>query len=206
MTLQHAILFAAFWTAVARYRGGKPLRFVAALGLGALLAHLGWGLLHADHARDPLAAGLDPTAGFSVLFVPLGLLALERSAAALRALPLALAVARAGCLVAGCCAGPHGEPVPALEIAGWIALHAAAARTPDAAVPPLVLAGFGALRLLLEPLRAAPPLGPPVVPAEALAAAWLVLALALALQPASSSWRTLTPASRSRSSATSPSG
>lgn len=205
MTLQHAFLFAAFWTGVARYRGERPLRFVAGLGLGALLAHVGWRLLQADPARDPLAAGLDPAAGFSLLFVPLGLLVCERSAAALRALPLALAVARAGCLAAGCCAGPHGEPVPALEIAGWIALHVAARRAPDSAVAPLVLAGFGALRLLLEPLRAAPSLGPPVVPVEALAAAWLVLGLALALQ-ASSSWRTFTPASRSRSSATSPSG
>ena len=105
--------FGAFWVAVLgrgpTHAGGR--RLVLGLALGALLAVLG------DQAFHP------GDLGFSVLFVPLGLLvaAAFRSTAerrdaclrdSLRGLPAALALARVGCLAAGCC-----QPVPA-QIAG----------------------------------------------------------------------------------------
>ncbi len=38
---------------------------------------------------------------------------------------------------------------------------------------PAVLAGFGLIRLAIEPLRAMPPLGEPLFPAAWIAAAWI---------------------------------
>ena len=146
------------------YRGTRPSRFVAGLALGAACAHAGWALLHLDEVRAHPWALLDPTTGFAVLFVPLGLAALERSAAAFAALPLALAVARLGCLAAGCCHGPAGEPTPLAEVTGLVALHFAVRRLPSCGILPAVLVGFGLLRLVLEPWRAQPPLGPPAMP------------------------------------------
>ncbi len=188
---------AAFWTALFLYtrraHPARPLRFACALALGAALAHGGWLLLHipvlwpALRARPELL--LDPSLGFCMLFVPLGPLLLERSGAAFASLPLALAIARLGCLAAGCCqglptalpwavAGRH--PTALYEIAGWLALNGAISRADARFAAPLVLAGFGALRLLIEPLRSAPPLGAPVVPPAALAGAWLAVAAGLA--------------------------
>ena len=195
--LQPVAWSAAFWIALFVYRGARrrprPLRFACALGLGALLAHAGWLLLHARSIWPALRARpgllLDPSLGFCVLFLPLGLLLLERSAAAFASLPLALAVARLGCLAAGCCLGTPTSapwalaglhPTALYEVAGLLALHVAAARTDPRFAAPLVLGGIGALRLAIDPLRAAPPLGAPVLPPAAIAAAWLVLAAALA--------------------------
>jgi len=194
-------------------------RHVLGLGLGAVLAHLAWALLHLrDVAAHPEALA-NPTVGYTVLGLPLGMLATvpwrapvrRRTAylaAAFAPLPFALAVARLGCLAVGCCHGtptqlPWGIPLaeaaaaapPALlratsvhptglyEIAGLLALGLAARRAPRAWVAPAVLAGFGALRLAVEPWRAAPPLGPPLVPPSLLAAGWLLAAALLLPSP-----------------------
>jgi len=195
--LQPIAWCAAFWTALFLYtrraRPARPLRFTCALALGAALAHAGWLLLHVPVIWPALRARpgllLDPSLGFCVLFVPLGPLLLERSAAAFASLPLALAVARLGCLAAGCCHGTPTEapwavaglhPTALYEIAGWLALHGVVSRAEAHFVAPLVLGGIGALRLLIDPLRAAPPLGAPIVPPATIAAAWLALAAALA--------------------------
>ena len=195
--LQPLAWCAAFWTALFLYtrraHPARPLRFACALALGAVLAHAGWLLLHlpvlwpALRARPGLL--LDPSLGFCVLFVPLGPLLLERSAAAFASLPLALAVARLGCLAAGCCqglptalpwavAGRH--PTALYEIAGWLVLNGAVSRADARFATPLVLGGLGALRLLIEPLRSAPALGAPVVPPAAIAGAWVAIAAGLA--------------------------
>jgi hypothetical protein len=179
--LQPVLWSAAFWTALwlyARRAGARPARFGFALALGAAFAHAGWLLLHAPQTWPALPArpGLlvDPLLGSCVLFLPLGPLLLERSPAAFASLPLALAVARLGCLAAGCCQGAR-----VFEIAGLLALHRAVGGAGALAVP-IVLGGIGALRLLLDPFRAEPPLGAPLVPASAIAAAWIFVAAALA--------------------------
>lgn len=163
----------SFWVALAGYRGTRNARFVAALGLGAVLAHLGWALLHAAEVARHLLALLDLRAGYCVLFLPLGLIALERSAAAWRALLPALAVARIGCLVAGCCGGPAGEPTTLLEAIAYLATYAALVRCPDRLVLSGFAVAFGSIRLLVEPLRATPALGEPGVPAALLALTWI---------------------------------
>ena len=105
LPLHTAILFAAFWTAVLLYRGTRPLRFVAGLAAGASCAHLGWAALHwTEVSRHPEAI-LDPSLGYCVLFFPLGPLLFAPQAPSWRTLPLVLAVARLGCVAAGCCGG-----------------------------------------------------------------------------------------------------
>jgi hypothetical protein len=123
---------------------------------------------------------LDPAEGFCVLFVPLGPLLLAPWGTAFSTLPLAIAVARLGCLAAGCCGGANGEPTPLYEIAGLVALHTAVWKVPDRWVTPAVLAGLGLVRLAVEPWRAAPPLGEPMVSAATIAALWVALGLFLA--------------------------
>ncbi len=179
----------------------ESARFVLGLALGAALAHLGWVLLYADRVWMHSWLWVDPARGFTVLWLPLGPLvtapwragAAARTrylAAAFASLPLALAAARVGCLFAGCCHGiptqlPWGvalagelaprHPTPLYEIAGFLGLHFAARAAPDPRVAPLVLIGFGLLRLGVEPWRAQPPLGAPLVPAWLLAAAWVAV-------------------------------
>ncbi len=198
--MQIVLLFAAFWVAVFQFRrhGPEPkesLRFVLGLGLGAVLAHLVWALLNLPQVIQPPWAFLDPTTGFTVLAVPLGLLVTAAGAPgrylsmALASLPLTLATARVGCLFAGCC---HGTPLPfdslrvhptsLYEIVGLLALHYVVRRAPARVRLPLVLGGLGGIRLLVEPFRAAPPLGEGLLPAWLLAAAWLGLGLGLALR------------------------
>ncbi len=178
--LQLLALFGAFWAAVLSYRGDRPVRFVGGLALGAFFAHLGWALLH-----WPVPGGarglLDPT-GFTVLFLPLGLVLLAPGAAAWRALPRALAVARAGCMAGGCCGGiaaPWGglHPTPLYEIASLLLLHLGLRRLPDRWVGPAFLAGFGLLRLLVEPWRAPPALGEPWIAAAWIAGCWVAVGL-----------------------------
>lgn len=163
------------------------VRAALALALGALCAHLGWAALYAHLVREDPASLLAPI-GFSVLFVPLGLLAAtpwraprdERDAflaAAFGALPLALASARLGCIAAGCC-GPL--VAVGLDAAGLVALHALVRSAPRRWTASLVMMGFGALRLAIEPLREEPSLGAPLVPAALLAAGWVALGVALA--------------------------
>ena len=207
-------LSAAFWVALALYRrenAAETGRFAVGLVLGALCAHLGWALLHVDRIAAEPRAWLWP-AGWSVLFVPFGLLAatpwhrgrarrerfLGSSAASL---PLALATARLGCVAVGCCHGlpadpPFGvrlggdalarHPTPLYDIAGLLLLHVAARRVSPPQTAPFVLAGFGLLRLVIEPWRAESPLGPPMAPPSGIAGLWLALGLAGAM---AASWR-----------------
>jgi hypothetical protein len=174
-----ALLSTALWIAASGYRGERPLRFLSGLALGATLSHLGWGALHWSYLRSQPLVLLDPLAGHWVLLVPLGPLLLAREAASWRALPAALAAARAGCLPVGCCyarIGAWGVPLGALlEMAAMLALHAALGRATDRRAPPLFLLGFGLTRLALEPWRAAPPLdsgGAALALAWAAAGAW----------------------------------
>jgi hypothetical protein len=184
--LQRAALCGAFWTAVWLYRGDRPARFVTGLVLGAGLAHLGWSLLHLPVVPAHPGTLLDVSRGFSVLFVPLGVLLLTPNAAALATLPLGLAVARLGCVAAGCCHGPHGEPTPIVEIGGLAMLHAGIRCLPERWVVPTVLAGVGLVRLVTEPWRGTPPLGVPLVAPAALAALWAAAGLASAAVVAAS--------------------
>jgi hypothetical protein len=129
-----AALCAAFWAALAGFRPharGAALRFVAGLALGAALARAG-GLLLAPAGVLLLA----PVRGRGAY--------LER---ALPALPLALGVAKLGCVAAGCCAAAAGEAAGfagvALLAPRLAARHAAAAS----------LAGIAAVRLAALPFR-----------------------------------------------------
>jgi hypothetical protein len=227
-------LLLAFWVAIAQWLREREReasgRFVLGLALGAAFAHLGWALLHARALAAAPQAVLDVSRGFCVLFVPTGLLAVApwrrgRGARdaflgpALRSLPLALATARVGCLAAGCClgtatsvawgvevGGARVHATPLYEIAGLLLLHLAARRAPLRLAGPAVLAGVGAVRLAVEPVRARPGLGDPLVPASALALAWIAIGLALALRRAPRGRRSLyCPFSlRSRSDFSSP--
>jgi hypothetical protein len=216
-TLQLVCLSCSFWVALAIYGWHAPdaVRMGVGLALGATFAHFGWLILHVDRvATEPLAWVAQP-AGFCVLFVPLGPLAAapwrepiaERTrflAASFAALPLALATARLGCLAAGCCEGvptalPWGlparsggppllHPTALYEIVGLVVLHGFVARAPRPRIAPVFfLVGFGALRLLVDPFRAPPRLGPPLVPARVLALLCCGAGLA-GLWPHAASW------------------
>ncbi len=178
--VQLLFLGAAFWVAIAHYRAPNPTRFGAGLALGAVLAHIGWRLLLGPGMTRSPGASFEPCVGvgFSVLFLPIGPLLLTPSAAAFRILPLALAVARAGCLAAGCCHGPDGEPLPIAEIVGLLALHRTMLRLRGEQVVPCALVGLGVLRLGIEPLRASPIRLEPLLPPEWIAGAWIALGLA----------------------------
>jgi len=192
----------AFWMAILGYlrRGGTAetgSRFVASLVLAAASAHLGWALLHLDVLMVHPRALLNPAAGHSVLFAPLGVLALaprrrgarERYlAAALGSLPLAFAVARLGCLACGCCHGLEGalgtHPTRLYEIAGLLGLAEWTRRLPAAWVGPATLSGFGTLRLVTEPFRAPSPLGEPLIAPAALGVVWIAVGSAMAVAAA----------------------
>lgn len=204
-TLQMLSLVTAFWVAVLGFATRTPeprwgVRFVLGLGLAGWLAHVGWAFLNLPAVLEHPWAFLDPSTGYTVLAVPLGLLATvpwaEPSAgrrayraASLGSLPFALAVAKLGCLAAACCHGAptslpwgitlHGlpplrHPTPLYEIGGFVALGFVTRRLPREWVAPAVLAGIGAIRIAVEPWRADPPLGPPLVPSSAIAALWVV--------------------------------
>jgi hypothetical protein len=134
VTLYEAALCAAFWVALAGFRPRAPrdaARFVLGLAAGAALAR-GGGLLLAP-------AGV-------LLLTPLH----ERGAylaRALPALPAAFAVAKLGCLAAGCCSAAAGE---ALGFAGVALL---ARRSAPRQAARAALAGIAAVRLAVLPLR-----------------------------------------------------
>lgn len=207
---------AAFGAAVLGFaaRQQRPrhgVRFVAGLALGAALGPLAWAALHPGALRAQPWIWTDPTLAYTVLPLPLGCLALApwRSgsrarvgflAASLGSLPLALAVARLGCLASGCCHGPPASapwgvaldvgpvpvhPTPLYEAAAWVVVFALLRRLPADRVPGAFLASFALVRLVLTPWRAEPPLGPPVLPGAALAALWLLAGLALLYRPGS---------------------
>jgi hypothetical protein len=129
-----AALCAAFWVALWRFDAvrASALRFVAGLALGALFARAG-GLLFAP-AGLLLAAPLVAPARASFL------------SAALPTLPLAFAIAKLGCLVAGCCAAAG------VEAFGFAAVGVAVRASPRFGAG-LALAGIGAVRLATLPLR-----------------------------------------------------
>jgi hypothetical protein len=213
---------AAFWLCVVAFRSrststAECSRFVVGLVLGAAAARCGWALLHLDRIASSPQALLDPAAGFSSLFVPLGPLTSASWGAtrearqsflaeALHVLPLGLAVARLGCLAAGCCGGIALEsplaiagvtvtdhPVPVYEAAGLLALYLAARRMPARFVVATVLAAFGGLRLLLEPLRAA---SEGSMAVEIVCSSWIVLGVSLGRHEASRRRRGLRPSVR----------
>jgi hypothetical protein len=189
----------AFWMAIFDYlrRGGRAEtgpRFVASLALAAAAAHLGWALLHLEEVISEPRALWNPAAGHSVLFAPLGVLALaprgraarERYLApALGSLPRAFAVARLGCLARGCCHGITGafggHPTPLYEIAGLLCLAGWTRRLPAAWVGPVTLSGFGTLRILTEPFRAPASLGEPLIAPAALGVGWIAIGSAMAV-------------------------
>jgi membrane protease YdiL (CAAX protease family) len=150
--LQPVFLAAAFWVALAGVAPSLQRRAAVGLVLGAALAYAGPALLRAD---------LRPFASASVLFVPFGVLAAAPArgdprrvrylAASFLALLPALAVARAGCWVRGCC---YAGGSAGVEIASILLLYAVARRWPAAAVAPRVLALLLLLRGALWPLRA----------------------------------------------------
>jgi prolipoprotein diacylglyceryltransferase len=214
-TLRLLAWSAAFWTALhlsgREWAGPRRIspedRIRLALGfvLGALAARAGFFSLHAEALLQRPRLLLDFGTGYSVLFVPLGLLfaapwrrggpALSAHlGAGLAALPLALAVARLGCFAAGCCLGlptrlawglrwtPAAVPVHPLalyEVAGLSGLAAGLERVPRRLRPGLALAGVAGLRLALAPLRAPSPLGAPALAPAWIAACWIVLGLVL---------------------------
>jgi len=168
--LQIAAWCSAFWLAVGLHarRSGEPrerVRFVAALGMGALLARAGHGLLWGEPGWM-----LDSGSAFSILFLPFGVVALAPHAAAFASLPLALALARLGCLPAGCCRGGAGELLPAFEATAWVAAHLVLARSAPERVPERFAFAFGGLRLAQTPWR--PPVSAVVTP-ELVAVVWL---------------------------------
>jgi hypothetical protein len=172
--LQLAAWCAAFWLAALLHTRREPrrcarVRFAVALGLGALLARVGHGLLFESAGR-----ALDLRESFSVLFLPLGVVALAPSPAAFSALPLALAIARLGCVAAGCCRGVGGEPLPLFEASALALLHPILARGDEDAAAGRFAFAFGGLRLLESPWRPAVAGGAAATP-ELVALGWIAL-------------------------------
>lgn len=178
-----AFLFGAFWVAVGMYRGRDPWRFLGALVAGASFAHIGWIVLQDSSAVAPPRALLDLTTGYSILFFPLGpLLLSRRDPAAWKNLPLALAVARAGCWWTGCCRGVDtawgNHPMVLYEIFLMALLYLLLRTIPRQSVGWVFLLGFGSARLVIEPFRIS---SATLVPVEWLAGSWVVVAMIWAI-------------------------
>jgi hypothetical protein len=185
VAIQTLALIAAFWTALARCRPRAevaPQRYLVALASGAAATHFGWALLHPLWIQLHPALLIDPTAGFCTLFLPLGVGIVSRAPELWRALPHALAVARLGCVIAGCCRGSDGEMTPLIEIAGLAMLHRELHRAAKPWVVPGFLIGFGAIRLGVEPWRTASPIPGSLDLAAWIALGWVVLGAGVATQ------------------------
>jgi hypothetical protein len=203
VSLQIIALIGAFWTALAGCRTrseASSLRCVVALASGAAATHLGWALLHPLWLRLHPTWLLDPGAGFCTLFLPLGIGLVTRDPGLWRSLPRALAVARLGCVMAGCCHGLHGERTPAIEIAGLAILHRELQRARKHWTVPAFLIGFGSIRLAVEPWRAPPPIPGSLDIAGWIALGWVGLGVGVAVQLVARS--APTPASPARGSRT----
>jgi hypothetical protein len=190
---QSIFLFAAFWLAVASFHGPYGTRFILGLALGSGLTRVAWAGLHFDKWTEAPWSLVDATGGFCVLALPLGFLlvapygaspwfAQAYRASAARALAPALAMSRIGCCWVGCCGGlvsgvGFTHSVAGYEVLAWTVLALALRRVSDAQAPGLFLFAFGALRLLLEPLRATPPLGEPGVEIGLIASLWMGVGL-----------------------------
>jgi len=169
---------AAFWLALwlhGRIVPGRTGRFALALLLGAALTRAGHALVFEADARALLELG----AGVSILFLPLGVLLLAPTPAGFASLPLPLAVARLGCVAAGCCRGDNGEPMALAEAAALLILHFAIGRTPPRLALPVFAMTFGGVRLLEQPWRAESMQSSALLSPTAVAVAWLAAGLAL---------------------------
>ncbi|MBW2382576.1 MAG: prolipoprotein diacylglyceryl transferase [Deltaproteobacteria bacterium] len=218
LTPRTIFLCAAFWAAVVAWRGTQGGgRFVVGLAAGAVMARVGWSLLHARSVVMHPEWLLDPLSGHSLLFVPLGplLLAYCRRAvgrddaflaASWRTLPCALATARLGCVAAGCCSGVPIEwaglrelelrhPVAAYEIALWLVLAVSLARGSAHRVLCGFPLGFGMVRLLVEPWRAGVVGLEPTLPAWSLGVGWIVFGVVLCVRPLAVMARSYSPSS-----------
>lgn len=173
--LQLAAWSAAFWLALWLHarRTADPVqraRFALALGVGALFARAGHSLLWSHPMRV-----LQPGDGFSILFLPLAVFWLAPHPAAFSSLPLALALARLGCLFAGCCRGVSGESLPLFEATALAAVHGLLARGEPRAAAERFAFAFGGLRLVQTPWRPQPPLAGAVPTPELVALGWVAI-------------------------------
>ena len=174
---QAVLLVAALWAAIWLYRGERPVRFLLGLVAGCVTARLGWALFQLTVVAQYPTSILGLSAGYTVLFFPLGPLLFAPEDATWRALPMPLAVARLGCLVAGCGGGtdaPWGSQPTALYEAAWLLiLHFSLSRSVARAAAPLFLMGFGLGRVVITPLRAAAAEGDPVLSPLLVSVGWM---------------------------------
>jgi len=205
LTALQASAWVAFWLYARESPELPRRRFALGLVLGALFAHLGWFALHLDRTHASPLVLLDPMSGYCVLLVPLGIVVAAGGAsrkarerylcAALRALPAAQATARLGCIVAGCCDGQPAavawgvgplprHPTRLYEMAALSALALLLGRVPARQVVPVAFVGLGCVRLVVEPWRAVPPLGAPIISASWLAAGWVLVGALVAVRRA----------------------
>ena len=194
--VQISLLLGAFWVATLRMvrQGGREApRLALGLVLGALMTHVVWCLAHAPSTT--LLSWLDPTRGSTLLGLPLGALlaapwrrgparAYDFLATSWLALTPALAIARLGCLVAGCCPGVE-LPVELFEALAWLIASWLLTRLPRVWVPGAFLLLFGTVRLCLAPLRVPDPhASQAIASSEVIAASWIAVAvLVLATAP-----------------------
>ena len=185
---------AAFWLALAFFSGPFRTRFVVGLLLGGALTRVAWAGFHFSLWLEAPWSLIDRSGGFSILGLPLGPLLVTPflsapgagqvyRAAVTRALAPALAVARLGCVVSGCCGGRVGagglaHPVAIYETVFWIGFGFMVHRVSDTKAAGLGCVALGGIRLALEPLRSEPPLGPPDVDVSGVAALWILLGVA----------------------------
>ncbi len=192
-SLQLGLLFAAFWAAIFAFRARDrqdAVAFIVGLMWAALAAHLAWCGLRWDLVRAQPSLLLNPSAGFTVLATPLGIIGASwcspqpsRSdflGRGLSALAIGLCIAKLGCAALGCCGAialPHDDGITdralqLTEAVGFLALWLALSFGPSAARVAVFFAAMGGMRLAAEMFRA-----PHGTPAEATVALWASLTL-----------------------------